>query len=343
MKRLFIIAFFWAMAATAVMAQKPTVEWSVDFKTIFDNREGDETYTEAETFFMTQLAPEIGLSLDNGRHTVMGGVVWTQPIGCEWDGHRVSPTLYYRYRRGGTEGWLGMFGREQLARRLPDYIWNDSCYYVQRNIRGAGIVMRGNHGFVQGVLDWRGMQTEKQREAFNIIVDGEWRRGGNSVLTAGGTAMMNHLARRKNAPVEEQVVDNFIANPYIGADFTEKATWAERLTLKGGVLASMTRDRGTDHKWVSRGGVWIEGCIDWRRFSFREEAYGGGRLFPYYSRYGSVLDQGEPYYASPWYSRTDVGYAVIRSNHVKLEALLDFHAAKDNFNFYQRLILQVRF
>ena len=343
MKHLYIIALFWAMAATAVMAQKPTAEWSIDFKTIFDNREGDETYTEAETFFLTQLAPEIGLSLDNGRHTVMGGVVWTQPIGCEWDGHRLSPTLYYRYRRGGTEGWLGMFGRDQLERRLPDYIWNDSCYYVQRNIRGAGIVQRGRHGFVLGVLDWRGMQTEKQREAFNIIVDGEWRRGGGSILIAGGTAMMNHMARRKNAPVEEKVVDNFIANPYIGVDLTPKAPATDRLTLKAGLLASMTRDRAVEHQWVSRAGAWLEGCLDWKRFSFREAIYAGGRLFPYYNRYGSMLDQGEPYYASPYYSRTDVGYAVIRSNHVKLEASLDFHAAKDNFNFYQRLILQVRF
>lgn len=331
------------MAAFAVMAQKPQVEWSVDFRTIFDNREGDETYTRAETFFMTQLAPEIGLSIDNGRHTVMGGVVWTQPIGCEWDGHKLSPTLYYRYRREGVEGWFGMFGRQQLARRLPDYIWNDSTYYVQRNIRGAGIVLRGVHGFVQGVLDWRGMQTEKQREAFNIIVDGEWRCGGNSVLIAGGTAMMNHLARRKNAPESESVVDNFIANPYIGADLTPVVAWADTLTLKAGVLASMTRDRAFDHKWVSRAGAWVEGCLGWRRFSVREELYTGGRLFPYYSCYGPTLDQGEPYYASPWYSRTDVGYALICGSHVRLEASLDFHAAKDNFNFYQRLILQIRF
>lgn len=331
------------MAAFAVMAQKPQVEWSVDFRTIFDNREGDETYTRAETFFMTQLAPEIGLSIDDGRHAVMGGVVWTQPIGCEWDGHKLSPTLYYRYRREGVEGWFGMFGRQQLARRLPDYIWNDSTYYVQRNIRGAGIVLRGAHGFVQGVLDWRGMQTEKQRESFNIIVDGEWRRGGSSVLVAGGTAMMNHLARRKNAPESESVVDNFIANPYIGADLTPVVAWADTLTLKAGVLASMTRDRAFDRKWVSRAGAWVEGCLAWRRFSVREEFYAGGRLFPYYGHYGPTLDQGEPYYASPWYSRTDVGYALICGSHVRLEASLDFHAAKDNFNFYQRLILQVCF
>ncbi len=331
------------MAALTVMAQKPCPVWSVDFKTIFDNREGDAVYNEAQTFFMTHLAPEIGLSIDNGRHTVTGGVVWTQPIGCEWDGHKISPTLYYRYRHGGVEGWLGMFGRDQLARRLPDYIWNDSTYYVQRNIRGAGIVLRGSHGFMQGVVDWRGMQTERQREAFNIIVDGEWRKGEESVLVAGGTAMMNHLARRKNSPEEERVVDNFIANPYIGVDFTSKAAWADTLTLKAGVLGSMTRDRGLNHKWVSRAGAWIEGYLGWKRLSVREEIYTGGRLFPYYNRYGAILDQGEPFYASPWYSRTDIGYALIKSNHVKLEASLDFHAAKDNLSFYQRLILQVNF
>ena len=337
------IVIICAMAASVVMAQNPEPQWSIDFKTIFDNREGDATYTDAKTFFMTQLAPEIGLSIDGGRHTVMGGAVWTQPIGCEWDGHRISPTLYYRYCRNGVEGWLGMFGRQQLLRRLPDYIWNDSCYYVQRNIRGAGIAIRGNHGFVQGVLDWRGMQTEKQREAFNIIVDGEWRRSSGSLFIAGGTAMMNHLAKRKNPPENEQVVDNFLANPYIGVDLTHKAIWADTLTLKVGILGSMTRDRGLDHKWVTHAGAWIEGAIGWKRLSLREEIYKGRALFPYYAIYGATLDQGEPYYASPWYSRTDVSYSFIRSRHVSLEASLNFHAAKDNFNFYQRLILQVKF
>ena len=94
------------MAALTVMAQKPCPVWSVDFKTIFDNREGDAVYNEAQTFFMTQLAPEIGLSIDNGRHTVTGGVVWTQPIGCEWDGQRYP--LPYTTATGMVEwkdGW----------------------------------------------------------------------------------------------------------------------------------------------------------------------------------------------------------------------------------------------
>lgn len=343
MKKLLTIALLWVMTSIAVVAQKPAVEWSLDFKTIFDNREGDNTYTEAKTFFLTQLAPEIGLSIADGRHAVMAGAVWTQPIGCEWDGHRISPTLYYRYRRGDTQGWLGMFGREQLARRLPDYIWNDSCYYVQRNIRGAALVQRGRHGFMQGVLDWRGMQTDNQREAFNIIVDGEWHPAGTGVFRAGGTAMMNHLARRKNAPDDERVVDNFIANPYVGIDLTDKLPALQQLTLKAGALCGVTRDRVIENKWVSRAGAWGEGILQWKRFSVREELYAGKALFPYYQRYGSVLDQGEPYYASPWYSRTDIGYSLISANHVKLEASLDFHAAKDNFNFYQRLILQVTF
>lgn len=72
-------------------AQKPDLYWGVDMSALFDNREGDEKFADAKTFFQTQLAPEIGLTLDKKRHLVAAGAVWTQPIGCEWDGHRISP------------------------------------------------------------------------------------------------------------------------------------------------------------------------------------------------------------------------------------------------------------
>ena len=48
---------------------------------VFDNREGDTEYAAAKTFFQTQLAPEIGISLSEDSHRIAAGVVWTQPIG----------------------------------------------------------------------------------------------------------------------------------------------------------------------------------------------------------------------------------------------------------------------
>lgn len=337
-----VFAFFTLLLPSEVNGQIPV--WDIDFKTIFDNREGESEVSAAKTFFMTQLSPSIGLSILDGKHTVMGGVSWTQPIGNEWNGHRISPTLYYQYSSNGIKGFLGMFPRTGLYRDLPDYIWNDSIRYVQRNIRGAGIVAEGRHGFFQAIVDWRGMQSEKQREAFNIIAMGEWRKAETSSISFGGVAMMNHLARRIGVDAENDgVVDNFMVNPYIAIDFLPSVPSLNEFNLQIGTLGSLTRDRNADNKWKVPFGFWTDLRLRWKWLSLREEFYAGDRLFPYYNVYGHLLDQGEPYYSAKSYSRTEIQGYVFDMSFLTLKASLDFHYAGKELMFYQRLILNIRF
>lgn len=337
--RLSILALVYVVAG--ISAQE--VVWSVDFNTIFDNREGDSKVADAKTFFLTQLSPEIGLSLLNGGHTVAGGIVWTQPIGCEWEGYRISPTLYYQYCDNGLQGFLGMFPREKLYRPLPDYIWNDSVYYVQRNIRGAGLVSAGRHGFIQALLDWRGMQTKTQREAFNVIAMGEWYKSDESPLSLGGLLMINHLALRENAPEDEGVVDNILYNPYIGVRFEKWLPSLKEFYVKSGVLGSISRDRKGENRWKVPAGFWLDITFRWKWIGVREELYAGSPLFPFYHKYGALLDQGEPYFSSDFYSRTEVKGYIIDKSFVTLKASLDFHVTSTDFIFYQRLILNINF
>lgn len=333
----FAAALFLACVPAGMNGQE--LYWSVDMNAVFDNREGDARYTAAETYFQTQLAPEIGVDLLGGKHRIAGGVAWTQPIGCEWDGRRVSPTLYYRYNAPQWKFSMGMFPRTQLLRMMPNYVWSDSVYYSQRNIRGALVQYVSDNGFFEGMVDWRGMQTETQREAFNIIAQGEWHRRGNMFL-AGGVAMMNHLAKSKNPPDDQYVVDNFLANPYVGLDFGDKFAVMDSCAIRVGALMSMSRDRADDG-WKAPAGVWADLCVQWRGFGVRNTFYKGGRLYPFYDRLGPLLDQGEPYYASDFYNRTTVYATVMNNSFMNLRASLDFNLAENNFTFYQRLILRV--
>lgn len=321
-----------------VEAQKPSFYWDVDMSVVFDNREGDRTYATPKTFFQTQLAPEIGLTLEGGRHRIAGGAVWTQPIGCEWEGHRISPTLYYRYQEKGLRGLLGMFSRGELYADLPNYIWNDSVKYSQHNIRGAFIGYRNDRGYFQAILDWRGMQTMRQREAFNIIAMGE-RLHHDGKIFWGGTAMMNHLALDKTGNPDQHVVDNFIYNPYFGVDFSKLAKSSlDSCTLRLGVLGDLTRDR-ENHKWKKPVGFWVDFDLKWKILELNNTFYGGEKLFPYYSKFGYLLDQGEPYYAASLYNRTSVSATLLKRSFMDLKASLDFNICPSHFNFYQRLIL----
>lgn len=333
--------FFFLFIANCTLCFAQKLEWSVDFSTIFDNREGDNKMTDTRTFFQTQLAPEIGISLLDGRHRLMGGIVWTQPIGCEWDGHRLSPTLYYRYT--GPKGWdmaLGMFPRSLLHTPMPDYIWNDSTYYTQHNIRGAMASYTGRNGYFEAIVDWRAMQSATQREAFNIITRGEYQRP-QSKFIAGGLVMMNHFALTKPANPDDHIVDNFIVNPYIGLDLT-RSTGLDSLTFRLGALTSITRNRAYE-KWKIPTGARLQVDLAWKWFRWHNVSYIGGRLFPYYHEFGALLDQGEPYYQSKWYNRTTLQGIIFDNRYVNLRASLDFNLAENNFTFYQRIILRVYF
>ena len=333
-----VILFAVMAVAIDIFAQKPDLYWGVDLSAVFDNREGDTKYAPAKTFFQTQLSPEIGISLEDGKHIVAAGAVWTQPIGCEWDGHRISPTVYYRYENKGLRFAIGMFGRDQLYAEMPNYIWNDSVKYAQHNVRGALIGYRNEKGYFQAVVDWRGMQTKEQREAFNVIAMGERTYSGGRFMW-GGLAMMNHLAFDKSGNPDQHVVDNFVYNPYAGINIAKMAaTPLDSCSLRVGVLGSLTRDRG-DGDWKTPAGIWADIDIAWKFLELKNTFYAGGKLFPYAGKYGSILDQGEPYYAASLYNRTSLSVIFLRRSFMSLRASLDFNVAPSHFNFYQRVIL----
>lgn len=330
------------LIATACHAQK--FEWGGEFGAVFDNREGDATYTRAETYFLTRLSPEIGVSFDKGKHRIMGGVDYVQPIGCEWDGRRFSPTLYYRYESRNFSGSMGMFPRRQLIRPLPEYLVSDSTRYFQNNLRGALLQYQSERGFFEFLCDWRGMQTTKRREAFAVILSGEYRY---KLLRAGGTAMLNHLAKVKNAPDDQYVVDNIIANPYVGIDFMPLLKpWRhwKQLRLDAGPLGSLTRDRA-DGRWLQSAGIRSELTAEFWRLRLRNALWAGNRpLFPLYAKFGPALNEGEPFYAAKWYNRTEISGLLLRwKKAVELRAELDFHLAPNDFMFYQRILLTIKF
>lgn len=330
-------------APMALQAQKPNPEWGGEFATVFDNREGDSKLTPARTFFLTRLSPEVGLSIDHGRHRVMGGAVWLQPIATPWREGSLSPTLYYRYRSRKVGGYMGMFPRTALLRQLPEYLVSDSTRYVQHNLRGAMIQVHSRHGFFEALCDWRGMQSASRREAFAIIAQGEWRHG---IVRLGGTAMLNHLANTKPVMEGQNVVDNMVGNLYTAIDFSPLLCPCSRwhnIRIEAGPIGSLSRDRN-DRQWLSTIGLRTQINAGFWRFNLRNVTYASARpLFPLFGRFGTQLHEGEPYYSSKFYNRTELS-ALLTSYRdvVALKAEADFHTTASGFMFYQRLILTLK-
>lgn len=314
-----------------------TPTWSIDFGSVFDNREGDADMLKARTFFFTSLAPELGLKFSS-KDRVAGGAVWIQPLENGVKDGKITPTLYYRHEGDKLKFSMGIFPRTQLREPLPGFLWCDSLAYFQRNIRGALLQYEGKNGFLDAYIDWRAMQSETRREAFNIMFHGQWQPSGK-IFLAGGHALMNHFAKTLHPDPSQHVVDNFLVNPYIGVDLSNKSV-LDSLCVKAGALVTIERNREFS-EWKTPAGFWLDAVFEWKWLGLRNSFYKGGKLFPLYNQFGSLLYQGEAYYQSDFYNRTDVYAKLLNNRFMQLQAQLNFNLARNNFMFYQRIILDI--
>lgn len=365
MKRLiiFLLPVILAGFSYTAGAERPAFQWDVDFLSVFDNREGDHDITATKTWFFTRLAPEVGLKFGESDR-IAGGVVWYQPIGCEWEGHKVSPTLYYRHEGKRWRFSMGMFPRRQLIEEIPHYLWSDSLQYTQANIRGAMVQYAGDKGWLDFYIDWRGMQTERQREAFNLVFHGQMSPR-NDWWNFGGYLQMNHYALQKNAPEDQHIVDNFLVNPYVGVDLGRKVG-ADSLTVRAGLLMTVERNRALPgDSWATPAGFNLDILWHYRWFGVKNSLYIGKPLFPSYNYPGAAyggngkewdgdslnpvvynplglgLYLGEPFYQKRFYDRLDIYADILRTRNVGLRAALNFNFTPGSMIFYQRLILCV--
>ena len=332
MKKLIIIAVC-LCAWTSVWAQK--VDWHVDLGVDFDNRECDNVYCENRTEFLTRLQPEIGLKLPGG-HRIAGGVAWIQPVGNGWRNYKLCPTVYYEFRNKLFHFAFGMLPRTKMMEEMPKYLMSDSLRRYQPNIRGLVFQYTKPHGYAEVMLDWRQLQSETQREAFNININTRWRFG---LWIVGGRLQINHLANVKNPPEDQSVNDDITVNPYAGIDLTA-ATPLDTLSLEVGPLINLERDRGSDKGWQIPVGAYVNIAAQWKGLGVRQSIYAGKNLYPLYHKLGAELNMGEPYFQSPFYSRTDLYYKFFRIKYVTLELALSFHAAEKSFGFRQMLTAQ---
>ena len=311
--------------------------WSVDNNTIFDNRECDCDYSANGTIFLSRLSSEVGLSFLEDEHRISGGVSWVQPIGNGWADYKLCPTLYYRYEGKEWKTSFGMFPRSQFISPLPKYLLSDSIAYHEPNVRGILVQYVKPCGYAELSLDWRSLQSEVNREAFNINLNTQWNPFWK--LLIGGNAQLNHLAKQKNAPSYQGVNDDLMVSPYVGVDLG-KDTFFDSLVVKGGALISMQRARKLGD-WKKGAGFLLNAVVEKRFIGVEETFYVGKNAMPLYPLFGPLLNMGDPYFQAPLYSRTDVNLHLIRNRYVNLEASLVFHCTEVAFGFWQQLKLRV--
>lgn len=322
---------------TAILpASSQDVVWSIDASMLVNNREGgeDKDFTPDQTIMFTRFAPEVGLSLMDGEHQLMGGVVWYQPMIDNLSGYKVLPTLYYRYNR--PDGWhitAGLMPRSLMEERMPRYLWSDSLNYCQPNVRGVMAQLIKAGGYAELAVDWRQMQTEHRREAFTTMLNTDWLVAGP--LRLGGHLQYSHLAKSRSHAPGEHVNDDLVINPMASLDLSQR-TALDSLRLAAGAIIAMERYRGDNH-WHNHAGFVAMATARWRWLQLDETVYCGKDLMPLYPMYGSLLNLGDPYYCNKTYSRTDVTAHIVSNRFVDLNTSLVLHAGSGATGFWQQL------
>jgi len=310
------------------------VEWSVDASVMFENREGgNDDFTPDQTIAFTRLAPELGISMLNGEHVLKGGAVWYQPMIENLGGYKVLPTLYYRYNN--SNGWhvtAGIMPRSLMVERMPRYLWSDSLAYCRPNLFGLMAQLTKPAGYAEVALDWRQMQTDRQREAFTAMLNADWRVAGP--LRLGGHLQYSHLAKSRDNDGSQHVNDDLVINPMASLDFSHR-TPLDSLRVSAGAIITMERDRG-EERWRRPAGFVATATVQWRWLQLDETFYTGKGLMPLYPRYGHLLNLGDPYYLYKTYSRTDLTAHIVRNRFVDLNVSLVFHATDKVTGFWQQ-------
>ena len=321
---------------------KPRFLYNVDVAVWFDNREYRGPWQYDQTLFAVRLSPEIGVGVTDrqgGSHRVIAGLHYIQPMGGNWKDLRFHPTVFYQYAYKGFRMHLGAVPYKHFIRPLPDFLRYDSIAYAHPNIQGALIQYQSRHGYVEAMCDWRGLQRPDQREMFRITVDGEYAYQGFFRYGVGGIAQLNHKANHADPTPCEGVCDDAYAAPFATIDFAPP-TPLDTLSLRAFYVYGFQRQR-RDNQLRQPQGFLLEFSINWRWIGAKNTFWYGGNLMPFYATYRSDLNQGDPFYQSRLYNRTDFYLYIVRKAFVNCYFSWNMHYVPESGLMHQQQVIAV--
>lgn len=321
-------------------AKKVSLIYDVDFDSYFDNREYDKPYQMPQTLFNFRLSPTIGVRIrDNawGKHDIVAGVRYTQPMGGDWRDVHFDPTAYYHYHHRGINLQLGAIPYENRVEVLPDWLMYDSITYLHPNIQGALISYQDQRGYVEFMCDWRGSQSMTRREMFRLIINGQYQY---KALTVGGIAHLNHTAMTNNPATRdaEPLYDDLNLNFRLGADVTRYVP-LDSLAIRAGYIVGLARNRMHNQSFIPQG-MLIELYAQWWFVGLKNTFYYGDNLQPLRGQMGSTMCQGDPFYQSKIYNRTDIFIYLYRNHFVNSYFSWNMHYDGHQLQHQQQLVVR---
>jgi hypothetical protein len=222
-------------------------------------------------------------------------------------------------------------------------MWSGVSNFYDNVVDGFDVQYHTPEGYIEGVLDWDGMQSPTVRESFRIASAGELNPDETRTLSwlgAGYSFEAYHLASR--AGMGDGVVDHISVNPWLGVRFEGWLPWFEKLSLGVGWLQSLDRERKGTAGWLNPGGVTVNfGVRKWKvgidnHFYRGLAGTGDGVQMPLWNAYGNRIYKGDPIFAaSRTYNYTQIYWRPTIGRGVELDFELGLHTDGHRMAFQQ--------
>lgn len=347
MKKIYLLLIL-LCAFQLSFAQK--LEWRLGAEGFFDNGEGDDTYRTTMTYSGLRVIPELGLSWDEGKHSIMGGYSAQMEFGKKHGFMDSStPVVYYRYQTKPLTFTFGAFQRDKLLGDYPSFLISDTIRYYRPTIQGFAFQHQHSRGNFEAFLDWTGLRSDTHREQFMAGLSVKHAIGKisqdpfrkyDSRFYVGVEGYYYHYALTWHADESQHIHDNLVAHPFMGYKISSRATDAS-LDARVGVLASFDRERGLDDGKRTPVGFLGEVNARYKRFSVEEIIYAGKHQQPYGKKGFGEYYWADTYYQASTYSRTDVKYQFIVNDYVSAYAGVIFNVTKAGLNWHQLLAVNI--
>ena len=321
--------------AVNAIAQQPV--WDVSALGFFDNSEGDHTLRPTQTYAGMSLNPKVGISWNEGQHTIMGGANVITRWGADKDAIKAKPLVYYQYSSPRFRFLFGNYTRDKLLRDFPDYLLADTVRYFRPVVQGMAAQYVGEHGYFEAFLDWTSAISKKDREQFMAGINTKFLLGH---LLLGAEGYYYHYALHYGSSETEHIHDYLIAHPFVGLSYTQPA-FLDSLELKAGLLTAFDRERGIEKGNHTPLGFLGELSAVWKRLQFKETIYAGGNMQHFGNEHFGQYYWGDTYTQAPFYSRTDLNYRFISNDYVNVFGGVIVNATKYGINHHQVITLRL--
>ncbi len=323
MKSNLICFFLIFLFSASVYAQK--FEYGVEYGGLFDNREFPSGYSRSETITGSGLDFSVGTSIDS-IHKFRVGLNYFYEFGTKLLEIRPNPILYYSVEKNGLGLKIGAFLRNKSF-QMPLPFMSEKWAYFNPTIDGI-MISYNKKDFSTGIyLDWVSRIDSLRREQFMICYNGKYNPG--NFILEGYWYLFHDRPNLMRLP-GDHIMDYTGANFMLGYNFKSLLP-LDILTLKGGILTSLYRNRGNGLDFELSNSAYFDIAAEYKGIGLHSVMNFGD---PHH------FSQGDDFYSNTSnYIRADVYFTPLRYKNITGRFTWSFHVANSKLEHQQIFLL----